>query len=95
MGCAEVRDKADNIKKLMMTFEEGKDEQKEYCFKLKSEFEPDNDVKFEINSAKKFCIKIISPKGKEDIIQDKFNDTEDIRKETLYKMLDIVNKPRN
>ena len=93
MGCKEVKDKDDNIPKLIMTFETGKEEQKDYCMNLKSQFQPDNDIKFEIAEDQKFCIKIISPKGIENIIQSEFVDTPESIKENLDKMIKIVDNP--
>ena len=89
MGCDEVKDKSEKTPKLLMIFEKGNEEQKQYCIELTKSFEPDNDIQYEINEKDKFCIQIIFPDGKKELIEEEFKPEN--KENCLKKMMDIVN----
>jgi hypothetical protein len=87
MGCFQG-----NLPHLICQFEKGNEIQKSYCIKLKDNFKSEHSIEFTIQSKadEAFSIKIEKNK-KELILQNDFNDEEEILYQTLqkaYKFLD-------
>ena len=87
MGCFQG-----NLPQLICHFEKGDEIQKSYCIKLKDNFKSEHSIEFTIQSKEgdPFLI-TIKKNQKEMILQDDFNDEEEIMKQTLdkaYKFLD-------
>ena len=91
MGCKEVGDK--DVPVLMCFFEPNNDSQKNYCLKLKDNFEHEKTIRYEIRSTadNKFAIQL-KIKDKTHHIQTEFTDTEEEMKIALDKMYKILNE---
>ncbi len=91
MGCKEVGDK--DVPVLMCFFEPNNDSQKNYCLKLKDNFEHEKTIRYEIRSTadNKFAIQL-KIKDKTHDIQTEFTDTEEEMKIALDKMYKILNE---
>ena len=91
MGCKEVGDK--DVPVLMCFFEPNNDSQKNYCLKLKDNFEHEKTIRYEIRSTadNKFAIQL-KIKDKTHDIQTEFTDTEEKMKIALDKMYKILNE---
>ena len=91
MGCKEVGDK--DVPVLMCFFEPNNDSQKNYCLKLKDNFEHEKTIRYEIRSTadNKFAIQL-KIKDKTHDIQTEFTDTEEEMKVALDKMYKILNE---
>ena len=91
MGCKEVGDK--DVAVLMCFFEPNNDSQKNYCLKLKDNFEHEKTIRYEIRSTadNKFAIQL-KIKDKTHDIQTEFTDTEEEMKVALDKMYKILNE---
>ena len=92
MGCDESKDS--NFPVLLCFFEVGNEEQKQYCLKLKDNFQHEKAIRFEIKSTPgvPFSIKF-KLKGEQNPrnIQDTYDNSEQAMRESLekmYKMLD-------
>ena len=91
MGCKEVGDK--DVPVLMCFFEPNNDSQKNYCLKLKDNYEHEKTIRYEIRSTadNKFAIQL-KIKDKTHDIQTEFTDTEEEMKIALDKMYKILNE---
>lgn len=87
MGCGETKDQ---LPTLLGFFETGREDQKEYCIKLKDSFKHEKAIRFEIKSSPgmQFSIKF-RHKGIIHDIQTTFNDSEmESSLDKMYKILD-------
>ena len=91
MGCKEIGDK--DFPVLICFFEPNNDQQKEYCLKLKDNFQHEKSIRYEIRSTadNKFAIQL-KIKDKTHDIQTEFTDTEEEMKIALDKMYKILNE---
>ena len=91
MGCSESKDS--NLPVLLCFFEVGNEEQKEYCLKLKDNFQHQKAIRFEIKSTPgvPFSIKF-KLKGEQNPrnIQVTFDNSEQAMKDSLEKMYRIL-----
>ena len=91
MGCDESRDTHYSV--LLCFFEVGNEEQKQYCIKLKDNFQYEKSIRFEIKSTPgvPFSIKL-KLKGEPEPrnIQDTFDSSEQAMQESLNKMYQIL-----
>ena len=96
MGCKDA--KGVEMPMLICFFELNNEAQKNYCIKLKDNFQHDLSVRYEIKSMvdKTFCIQLKIKNNTYDIQKD-FNDSEEAMKNTLnkiYEKLDELPKPK-
>ncbi len=89
-GCNEVKSQ---ISTIICFFETGKEEQKNYCLKLKDNFHHEKTVRYEIKSSpgKEFSVQL-KYKGKIYNIQSIFNDGEVEMNNCLNKMYKILDE---
>ena len=91
MGCDETKNVDYSV--LLCFFEVGNEEQKEYCLKLKDNFQHEKSIRFEIKSTPgvPFSIKF-KLKGEQEprTIQDTFDNSEQAMKDSLEKMYQIL-----
>ena len=91
MGCAEVSDK--DLPLLLCFFDPDNASQKEYCLRLKDNFQHDKTIKYEIKGVKDkpFAVQL---KIKNDIydIQKEFNDSEEEMNKALNEMYKKLNE---
>ena len=93
MGCDEMKDS--NVPKLLGFFEDGNEEQKQYCINLKNNFQHAKTVGFTISSTAgvPFSIQLKVPNKPEPYkIQEDKVFTEEAMKESLKKMYDILDQ---
>ena len=90
MGCDASKDQ---LPALLCFFETGNEEQKQYCLKLKDNFQHERAIRFEIKSSPgvNFSIKF-KLKGKIHDIQNEFDSTEFTMNQTLEKMYKILDE---
>ncbi len=93
MGCDASKDQ---LPILLCFFETGNEQQKQYCIKLKDNFQHQKAIRFEIKSTPgvNFCIQL-KYKDKLNKIQTVFNDGEDEMKESLNKMYKILDEDKD
>lgn len=93
MGCSETKD---NLATLIMYFELGNETQKEYCIKLKDNFQHEKSIKFEIKSKAElnFCIKF-RVDGKLYDVQPVFSNSDEAMRDTLKKCYDLLDSSKN
>ena len=91
MGCNDAKET--NYPVLLCFFETGNEEQKEYCIKLKDNFQHERAIRFEIKSSPgvSFAIKF-KLKGKIHDIQNEFDSTEFTMNQTLEKMYKLLDE---
>ena len=97
MGCKEVNDPTANLPTLMCTFEPKNQAQKQYCIKLKDNFNYPTSVKYEIkaNAGSTFNILLVI-QGKNHSIQTTLNESDENEvKNNLQKIYDILNSYTN
>ena len=89
MGCNEANEK--NYPTLLCFFETENEEQKNYCIKLKDNFQHEKAIRFEIKSTPgvKFAIKF-KYKGKVYDIQSSYDNSDDTMKQSLQRMYQIL-----
>ena len=87
MGCAQATD----TPTLICFYETGKNEQKDYCIKLKDNIKNEKTIKFEIKSVPQvnFSVKF-KLNGKLHDIQTNFDDSEDTMNESLQKIYALL-----
>ena len=87
MGCAQ----ATETPTLICFFEQGDEEQKQYCIKLKDNFKSEKTIKFEVKSVPQvhFSIKF-KVNWKLNEIQSKYDNSEETMNETLQKAYDLL-----
>ena len=87
MGCTS----ANQTPTLLCYFETGKEEQKNYCIKLKDNFNSEKSIKFEIKSTPetKFSIKF-KVRGKVHDLQNTFDASEETLEATLNKAYELL-----
>ncbi len=87
MGCVQ----ATETPTLICFYETGKNEQKEYCIKLKDNFKNEKTIKFEIKSVPQvnFSVKF-KLNGKIHDIQTNFDDSEDTMNASLQKIYALL-----
>ena len=90
MGCDASKDQ---LPALLCFFETGNEEQKQYCLKLKDNFQHERAIRFEIKSSPgvAFAIKF-KLKGKIHDIQNEFDSSEFTMNQTLEKMYKILDE---
>ena len=97
MGCKEVNDPTANLPTLMCTFEPKNQAQKQYCIKLKDNFNYPTSVKYEIKAyaGSTFNILLVI-QGKNHSIQTTLNESDENEvKNNLQKIYDILNSYTN
>ena len=97
MGCKEVNDPTANLPTLMCTFEPKNQAQKQYCIKLKDNFNYPTSVKYEIKAyaGSTFNIMLVI-QGKNHSIQTTLNESDENEvKNNLQKIYDILNSYTN
>ena len=97
MGCKEVNDPTANLPTLMCTFEPKNQAQKQYCIKLKDNFNYPTSVKYEIKACagSTFNIMLVI-QGKNHSIQTTLNESDENEvKNNLQKIYDILNSYTN
>ena len=89
MGCGESKDQ--NYPTLLCFFNQGDEEQKSYCIKLKDNFRHEKAIRFEIKSLAgvPFSIKF-KYNGQIHEIQNVYNNSEETMNESLQKMYGIL-----
>ena len=93
MGCDEMKDS--NVPKLLGFFEDGNEEQKQYCINLKNNFQHAKTIGFTISSTAgvPFSIQLKVPNQPEPYkIQEDKIFTEEAMKTSLKKMYDILDQ---
>ncbi len=87
MGCTQ----ANETPTLICFFEQGNEEQKAYCIKLKDSFHHEKTIKFEVKSVPQvnFSIKF-KVNGKLHEIQNTFENSEGAMQSTLQKAYDLL-----
>ena len=97
MGCKEVNDPTANLPTLICTFEPKNEAQKQYCIKLKDNFNYPTSVKYEIRAyaGSTFNILLVI-QGKNHSIQTTLNESDENEvKNNLQKIYDILNSYTN
>ena len=97
MGCKEVNDPTANLPTLMCTFEPKNQAQKQYCIKLKDNFNYPTSVKYEIKAyaGSTFNILLVI-QGQNHSIQTTLNESDENEvKNNLQKIYDILNSYTN
>ena len=97
MGCKEVNDPTANLPTLICTFEPKNQAQKQYCIKLKDNFNYPTSVKYEIKAyaGSTFNILLVI-QGKNHSIQTTLNESDENEvKNNLQKIYDILNSYTN
>ena len=97
MGCKEVNDPTANLPTLMCTFEPKNQAQKQYCIKLKDNFNYPTSVKYEIRAyaGSTFNILLVI-QGQNHSIQTTLNESDENEvKNNLQKIYDILNSYTN
>ena len=92
MGCDESKDI--NIPCLLGFFEQGNEEQKQYCLKLKDHFKHEQSIRFQISSPPgvPFSIQFKLKGQAEPIkIQETFDSSDEAMNQALQKMYNILN----
>ena len=97
MGCKEVNDPTANLPTLMCTFEPKNQAQKQYCIKLKDNFNYPTSVKYEIKAYEGSTFNILLViQGKNHSIQTTLNESDENEvKNNLQKIYDILNSYTN
>ena len=95
MGCNEVKDPTANLPSLICTVEPKNENQKNFCFKLKENFNYPNSVKYEIKAYKGSTFNILLQiKGQSHSILTAFNENNDNEinsaLQTIYNILDTA-----
>ena len=95
MGCKEVNDPTANLPTLICTFEPKNQAQKQYCIKLKDNFNYPTSVKYEIKAYAGSTFSItLQIKGQSHPIQMAFNENNETEishaLQTIYNILDNV-----
>ena len=87
MGCAQATD----TPTLICFYETGKNEQKDYCIKLKDNFKNEKTIKFEIKSVPQvnFSVKF-KVNGRLHVIQTEYNNSETVMNESLEKIYNLL-----
>ena len=88
MGCDAEKEK--KFPNLLCDFEKGNQEQKEYCIKLRDNFQHKTTIRYQIKYGEQFSVKF-QLKGKIHMIQNNFDNSEECMKKTLqdiYNLLD-------
>ena len=93
MDCNEA--KSNDYPILMCFFQTGNEEQKNYCIKIKDNFQHSKPIRFEIKSMpdSNFLIQF-KIKGNVHKIQEVFNDTTEAMNESLNKMYKILDESK-
>ena len=97
MGCKEVNDPTANLPTLICTVEPKNEAQKQYCIKLKDNFNYPTSVKYEIRAyaGSTFNILLVI-QGKNHSIQTTLNESDENEvKNNLQKIYDILNSYTN
>ena len=97
MGCKEVNDPTANLPTLICTVEPKNEAQKQYCIKLKDNFNYPTSVKYEIKAyaGSTFNILLVI-QGKNHSIQTTLNESDENEvKNNLQKIYDILNSYTN
>ena len=97
MGCKEVNDPTANLPTLICTFEPKNQAQKQYCIKLKDNFNYPTSVKYEIKAyaGSTFNILLVI-QGQNHSIQTTLNESDENEvKNNLQKIYDILNSYTN
>ena len=97
MGCKEVNDPTANLPTLICTVEPKNEAQKQYCIKLKDNFNYPTSVKYEISAyaGSTFNILLVI-QGKNHSIQTTLNESDENEvKNNLQKIYDILNSYTN
>ena len=91
MGCTEL--KAKDMPIILLTFERGNDDQKNYCLKVRDNFVYKTDVRYTIKSSENYSFSI-KLKIKEDVydIQNSYNNSEECMQKALQDMYDLLDK---
>ena len=90
MGCKSTNEP--NLPLLMCFFKTGNEEQKNYCIKLKDNFQSEKPIRFEIKSLPDLDFLIqFKIKGNVYKIQEVFNDSNEVMNESLNKMYKLLN----
>ena len=97
MGCKEVNDPTVNLPTLICTFEPKNQAQKQYCIKLKDNFNYPTSVKYEIKAYEGSTFNILLViQGKNHSIQTTLNESDENEvKNNLQKIYDILNSYTN
>ena len=97
MGCKEVNDPTANLPTLICTVEPKNEAQKQYCIKLKDNFNYPTSVKYEIKAYKGSTFNILLViQGKNHSIQTTLNESDENEvKNNLQKIYDILNSYTN
>ena len=97
MGCKEVNDPTANLPTLMCTFEPKNQAQKQYCIKLKDNFNYPTSVKYEIKDYEGSTFNILLViQGQNHSIQTTLNESDENEvKNNLQKIYDILNSYTN
>ena len=97
MGCKEVNDPTANLPTLMCTFEPKNQAQKQYCIKLKDNFNYPTSVKYEIKAYEGSTFNILLViQGQNHSIQTTLNESDENEvKNNLQKIYDILNSYTN
>ena len=97
MGCREVNDPTANLPTLICTFEPKNQAQKQYCIKLKDNFNYPTSVKYEIKAYEGSTFNILLViQGKNHSIQTTLNESDENEvKNNLQKIYDILNSYTN
>ena len=92
MGCDETKD----LPALLCFFEAGNEDQKNYCLKLKDNFQHNKRIRFEIKSLMgiKFSIKF-KINGKVHEIQTNFDSTEGAMNQALQQMYNLLDQDKS
>ena len=93
MGCNENNSRKYPV--LLFSFENGNEEQKQYCLQIKDSFTYHKPVRFEIQSNKTstFSVKL-KIKENEYIIQENYDNSEVVMQETLDKMYKLLDSDK-
>jgi hypothetical protein len=87
MGCA----KATETPTLICFFEQGDEEQKQYCIKLKDNFKSEKTIKFEVKSVPQVSFSIkFKVNGKLHEIQKTYDNSEEAMQSTLQKAYELL-----
>ncbi len=97
MGCKEVNDPTANLPTLICTVEPKNEAQKQYCIKLKDNFNYPTSVKYEIKAYEGSTFNILLViQGKNHSIQTTLNESDENEvKNNLQKIYDILNSYTN